>query len=184
LSPPLSPPTEPMPDVKVLFTTEQIQARVREMGQQIGRDYGDSYPLLVAVLRGAFVMMADLSRAIPVHHEVDFLQARSYGSGTTSSGQVSLLQDVRSDIKGRHVLLVEGVVDSGLTLNVLMDTLKKREPASIRVATLLDKAPCRKVPVPLEYVGFQIGDEFVIGYGMDVAEKYRNLPFVGVYTGA
>ncbi|MBI5838283.1 MAG: hypoxanthine phosphoribosyltransferase [Candidatus Eisenbacteria bacterium] len=167
-----------------MFSAEQISARVAEMGRQIGADYGDRCPLLVAVLKGAYVMMSDLSRAIPVTHEVDFLQAASHGGKTESSGQVKLVFDGRTDLRGRHVLLVEGVVDSGLTLSFLIDQLKKREPASVKVATLLDKAPCRKIEVPLDYVGFRIGDEFVIGYGMDVAERYRNLPFVGIYTGA
>jgi hypoxanthine phosphoribosyltransferase len=167
--------------VRLLYSAEQIARRVDEMGRQIGADYGDSFPLLVGVLRGAFVMLSDLSRAIPVHHEVDFLQAASYGHGTTSSGEVRLLSDVRTKVRGRHVILVEGVVDSGLTLSFLIEQLKEREPASIKVATLLDKAPCRKIHVPLDYVGFKIGNEFVIGYGMDVAERYRNLPFVGIY---
>ncbi|HVP38470.1 MAG TPA: hypoxanthine phosphoribosyltransferase [Candidatus Saccharimonadales bacterium] len=170
--------------IRVMFTREQIARRVEEMGRQIGADYGDTCPLLVAVLKGAYVMMSDLSRAIPVAHEVDFLQAASYGGRTASSGQVKLIFDARSEIQGRHVLLVEGVVDSGLTLSFLMEQLRRREPASLKVATLLDKAPCRKLQVPLDYVGFRIGDEFVIGYGMDVAERYRNLPFVGIYTGA
>jgi hypoxanthine phosphoribosyltransferase len=176
--------SEPLQDVQVLFSAEQIARRVAEMGRQIDADYGDSVPLLIAVLKGAYVMMSDLSRAISVPHEVDFLQAASYGGATSSSGHVRLVFDGKSDIGGRHVLLVEGVVDSGLTLSFLLDQLNRRAPASVKVATLLDKVPCRKIEVPLDYVGFRIGDEFVIGYGMDVAERFRNLNFVGVYKGA
>ncbi len=170
--------------IRVMFTREQIAQRVSEMGEQVSRDYGDTVPILVAVLKGAFIMMGDLSRAMRIPHEIDFLRAASYGAGTTSSGTVRMLQDVSSDIRGRHVILVEGVVDSGLTLNHLITLLNQRGPASIKVATLLDKVPCRKVEVPLDYVGFKIGDEFVIGYGMDVAERHRNLPYVGVYSGS
>jgi hypoxanthine phosphoribosyltransferase len=176
--------SDALKDIQVMFSAEQISRRVAEMGRQIDADYGDSVPLLVAVLKGAYVMMSDLSRAISVPHEVDFLQAASYGGGFESSGDVRLIFDSRTEIRGRHVLLVEGVVDSGLTLSFLKQHLQRREPASVKVATLLDKAPCRKIEVPLEYVGFRIADEFVIGYGMDVAERFRNLPFVGIYTGA
>jgi hypoxanthine phosphoribosyltransferase len=184
LSPTAPVESEALKDIKVMFTADQIARRVTEMGRQISADYGDSVPLLVAVLKGAYVMMSDLSRAVSVHHEVDFLQAASYGGGFESSGNVRLVFDGKTDVRGRHVLLVEGVVDSGLTLSFLMKHLEAREPASVKVATLLDKAPCRKIEVPLAYVGFRIADEFVIGYGMDVAEKFRNLPFVGIYTGA
>ena len=167
-----------MEAIQVMFTADQIARRVAEMGRQIDADYGDSVPLLIAVLKGAYVMMSDLSRAISVTHEVDFLQAASYGGHTTSSGSVRLVFDGKSEVRDRHVLLVEGVVDSGLTLSFLLDQLKRRSPASVRVATLLDKAPCRKIEVPLDYVGFRIGDEFVIGYGMHFQERYRNLPIV------
>jgi len=176
--------SEAVNDIEVMFTPERIAQRVAEMGRQIDADYGDAVPLLIAVLKGAYVMMSDLSRAISIPHEVDFLQAASYGGATTSSGRVRLVFDGKSEVRGRHVLLVEGVVDSGLTLSFLLDQLNRREPASVKVATLLDKVPCRKLQVPLDYVGFHIGDEFVIGYGMDVAERFRNLPFVGIYRGA
>ncbi len=168
--------------ITVLFSAEEIARRVREMGAEISSDYGDSCPILVGVLKGAFVMLSDLSRAMNIPHEVDFLRAASYGSGTTSSGRVEIVHDLRADIRGRHVILVEGVVDSGLTLGHLISTMKQRAPASLKVATLLDKAPCRKVDIKPDYAGFVIGDEFVIGYGMDVAERFRSLPYVGIYS--
>jgi hypoxanthine phosphoribosyltransferase len=178
------PDTKPDGSIRVLFTPDQIQERVTQMGAAIGADYRDACPILVGVLKGAFIMLSDLSRALTVPHEVDFLRAASYGAGTASSGRVEIVHDLRGDIRGRHILLVEGVVDSGLTLSHLISQLKERGPASVKVATLLDKAPCRKVPIQPDYTGFVIGDEFVIGYGMDVAERFRNLPYVGVYSGA
>jgi hypoxanthine phosphoribosyltransferase len=166
--------------LRVLFTAEQIQARVREMGLELARDYDGKRPLYVAVLKGACMFQCDLARATPIDLELDFLAVSSYGSGTTSSGRVQLIMDLRSDIRGRHVVLCEGVVDSGTSVSFILDLLKSRGAASIKVATLLDKAPCRKIPVPVDYRGWEIGSEFVIGYGMDAGERYRNLPFVGV----
>jgi len=168
------------PSLRVLFTAEQITARVREMGLELARDYDGTRPLFVGVLKGACMFQCDLARATPVDLELDFLAVASYGHGTTSSGNVKLIMDLRSDIRGRHVVLCEGVVDSGLSVSFILDLLKSRGAASIKVATLLNKAPCRKIPVPLDYVGWTIGSEFVIGYGMDAGERYRNLPFVGV----
>jgi hypoxanthine phosphoribosyltransferase len=170
--------------VRVLFTAEQIQARVRELGLQLARDYHDRRPVLVAVLKGASVFLSDLVRAIPFDVELDFVSLSSYGAGTTTSGQVKLLHDLRGPISGRHVILVEGVADTGHSISFILDVLRSRAPASLTVCTLLDKAPCRRVPVPLEYVGFTIGDQFVVGYGMDVNERYRNLPYVGVFQEA
>jgi hypoxanthine phosphoribosyltransferase len=170
------------PATRVLFTAEQIAARVREMGLTIGRDLGSETrkPIFVGVLKGACLFMADLARATPLDVEFDFATLCSYGSGTTSSGNVRLESDLRNDIAGRHVLVCEGVVDSGRSLAFLMDMLGQRKPASIRIAALLDKVSCRKVEVPVDYAGWTIGDEFVIGYGMDYAERYRSLPYVGV----
>lgn len=168
------------PAIRVLFTAEQIRARVREMGLEIAPDYQDQHPVLVGVLKGACMFQCDLARALPYEAELDSLSVISYGAGTTSSGSVRLVSDLRNDIAGRHVLLCEGVVDSGLSVSFILDLLRSRAPASLRVATLLDKVPCRKVPVPVDYVGWRIGSEFVIGYGMDAAERYRNLPYVGV----
>jgi hypoxanthine phosphoribosyltransferase len=168
------------PDVRVMFTAEQIAARVGEMGLQIARDLSGTRPVFVSVLKGACMFQCDLARATPLDVELDFLAVASYGSGTKSSGNVRLIHDLRSDIGGRHVVLCEGVVDSGLTLAFLLDLFRVRNPASLRVATLLDKAPCRKIKVPVDYAGWKIGSEFVVGYGMDAAERYRNLPYVGI----
>lgn len=168
------------PDMKVMFTAEQIAVRVREMGLEIARDLEGERPMYVSVLKGACMFQCDFARATPLDVELDFLAVASYGSGKKSSGNVRLIHDLRSDIRGRHVVVCEGVVDSGLTLSFLLDMLKVRHPASLRVATLLDKKPCRKIDVPVDYAGWEIGSEFVVGYGMDAAEKYRNLPYVGV----
>ena len=175
-----STPVQTDPALRVLFTAEQIQARVREMGLELARDYDGKRPLFVAVLKGACMFQCDLARATPIDLELDFLAVSSYGAGTTSSGKVQLIMDLRSDIRGRHVVLCEGVVDSGTSVSFILDLLKSRGAASIKVSTLLDKAPCRKIPVPVDYKGWTIGTEFVIGYGMDAGERYRNLPFVGV----
>lgn len=168
------------PTMRVLFTEEQIGARVREMGLEIARGLETRRPLFVGVLKGACMFQCDLARATPVDVELDFLAVSSYGHGTTSSGSVRLVMDLRTDIAGRHVVLCEGVVDSGLSVSFILDLLRSRGPASIQVATLLDKVPCRKVQVPVDYAGWKIGSEFVVGYGMDAAERYRNLPYVGV----
>lgn len=170
--------TEPV--VRMLFTAEQIAARVREMGLEVARDMGDLRPVFVGVLKGACVFQCDLARATPLDVELDFLSVSSYGAGTVSSGTAKLVHDLRGDIRGRHVVLCEGVVDSGLTVSFILDLLRSRGPASIRIATLLDKAPCRKVQVPVDYAGWTIGSEFVVGYGLDANERYRNLPYVGV----
>ena len=170
------------PTIRVLFTAEQIQARVRDLGLEVARDVGSDTrrPLFVGVLKGACMFQCDLARATPLDVEMEFVALASYGAGTTSSGTVRLVSDLRTELTGRHVVVCEGVVDSGRSLSFLLDLLRQRGPASLRVATLLDKEPCRQMHVPVAYSGWKIGSEFVIGYGMDVAEKYRNLPFVGV----
>jgi len=170
------------PSIRVLFKAEQIAARVRELGLELARELGPvtRRPVYVGVLKGACLFLGDLARATPLDVEFDFVTLCSYGSGTTSSGNVRLESDLRNDIAGRHVVVCEGVVDSGRSLSFLLDLLRQRNPASIRVATLLDKVACRKIPVPVDHAGWRIGEEFVIGYGMDFAEKYRNLPYVGV----
>ena len=168
------------PAIRVLFSAEQIAARVREMGLQIARDLEGRSPVFIGVLKGASMFQCDLARATPLDVTLDYLSVSSYGAGTTSSGSVRLVSDLRNDIAGAHVLLCEGVVDSGLTLSFILEMLRTRNPATVRVATLLDKVPCRKTPVPVDYAGWRIGPEFVIGYGMDAAERYRNLPYVGV----
>jgi len=168
------------PGIRVLFTAEQIQRRVRELGLELARSLVEKSPLYVGVLKGACLFQADLARATPVDLEMDFLAVASYGAGTVSSGHVELIMDLRTDIRGRHVVLCEGVVDSGRSVKFILDLLESRGAASIQVATLLDKAPCRRIQVPIHYTGWTIGNEFVIGYGMDAAERYRNLPYVGV----
>ncbi len=170
------------PSVRVLFSAEQIATRVREMGLELARNLGPqtTNPVFVGVLKGACVFLADIARATPLGVQFDFVTLSSYGAGTTSSGNVRLESDLRNDIAGRHVVVCEGVVDSGRSLSFLLDLLRQRNPASIQVCTLLDKVPCRQIPVPVDFAGWAIGDEFVIGYGMDFGEKYRNLPYVGV----
>jgi len=168
------------PSIRVLYDAEQIAARVREIGLDVTRDLAGGRPLFVGVLKGACMFQCDLARAVPLDVELDFLAAASYGAATTSSGAVRLVSDLRTDIAGRNVVVCEGVIDSGLTLSYILDLLRSRGPASLRVATLLDKAPCRKVQVPVDYAGWAIGADFVVGYGMDAAERYRNLPYVGV----
>jgi hypoxanthine phosphoribosyltransferase len=180
LSAPSAESTPEQPSLRVLFSAEQIAARVREMGLQIARECADSRPIFVGVLKGACMFQCDLARATPIDVELDFLSVSSYGAGTTSSGSVRLVSDLRHDVAGRHVVLCEGVVDSGLSVSFILEHLKSRGPASLKVATLLDKRPCRKIQVPVDYAGWVIGAEFVVGYGMDAAERYRNLPFVGV----
>jgi hypoxanthine phosphoribosyltransferase len=164
---------------KVLLTEEQIQARQVELAAQIDADYADKDPLLVGVLKGAVTVMADLTRCLHRPVEIDWMAVSSYGSGTKSSGVVRILKDLDRDITGRHVLIVEDIVDSGLTLSWLMANLGSRGPASVEVCTLFHKPEAAKISVPLRYVGFEIPNEFVVGYGLDYAERYRNLRVVG-----
>jgi hypoxanthine phosphoribosyltransferase len=163
----------------VLLTGEQIQRKLQELGEQITHDYQGRVPLLVGVLKGAFVLMADLARHIHIPVEFDFMAVASYGASTQTSGVVRILKDLDHDIEARHVLLVEDIVDSGLTLNYLLKNLRGRRPASLEVCALLQKAGIQRVPLDLKYVGFQIPPEFVIGYGLDFGERYRNLPYIG-----
>jgi len=160
---------------RVFLTAEQIQSRVREMGQQITADFPDGPIYLIAILKGAFMFLADLSRAIQTPSRVEFMGISSYGRGKTTSGQVKVTKDLDVSIEGHHVLVVEDIVDSGVTLTYLMNVLKQRRPKSLHIATLLDKPERRLRPVDVAYVGFKIPDEFVVGYGLDFAEDYRNL---------
>ena len=164
----------------VLFSEEQLAQRVAEIAAQIDKDYAGKEPLLVSVLRGSFVFMADLVRQITVPCTVDFMAVSSYGSGTTSSGQVKIVKDLSETIEGKDVIVVEDILDSGNTLSSLLKLLEARRPASIRLCTLLDKPERRTKPVEVQYSGFTIPDEFVVGYGLDYDERYRNLPYIGV----
>ncbi len=163
----------------VLVSEESLQARLREIAAEIDRDYAGRDLLLVGVLKGAVMVMADLSRALHLPAEMDWMAVSSYGSGTKSSGVVRILKDLDGDIGGRDVLIVEDIIDSGLTLSWLLANLASRGPASLEVCTLLRKPEAAKVAVDVRYVGFDIPNEFVVGYGLDYAERYRNLPFVG-----
>jgi len=166
---------------KILISEEDLESRIAELGQAINATYtDDDRPLLVCVLKGAFMFLADLVRHLDMRHEVDFMEISSYGSGTASSGVVRILLDLEQNIEGRHVLVVEDIVDSGRTLDYVIRNLQTRRPASLRICTLLNKPSRREIEIPLDWVGFEVPDEFVAGYGLDFAEVYRNLPFIGV----
>lgn len=167
--------------VEVMISEAEIASRITELGLQISEHYRDSGSdmVLVGLLRGSFMFMADLCRAIDVSHEVDFMTASSYGNSTTSSRDVKILKDLDEDIRGKDVLIVEDIIDSGNTLSKVREILSLRGPKSMAICTLLDKPSRREVDVPVEYVGFAIPDEFVVGYGIDYAQRYRHLPYVG-----
>ena len=165
--------------VNILFTEEQIHAKLEEMAAEIARDYEGHDLLMVGVLRGAVMVMADLSRALDRHVEMDWMAVSSYGSGTKSSGVVRILKDLDTDISNRHVLVVDEIIDTGLTLSWLIANLASRNPASVEIATLLRKPEAAQMSVPVKYVGWDIPNEFVVGYGLDYREKYRNLRDIG-----
>lgn len=165
---------------QVLVGEEELQAKVRELGTQIAADYADKNPLLISVLKGATVFVADLIRTMDIHLGIDFIATSSYGDSDTSTGVVRILKDLETSVTGRHIIVVEDIVDTGRTLSYLLEMLNARQPASIKLCVLLDKPDRREVPIQADYVGFTIPDYFVVGYGLDFAEKYRNLPFVGV----
>ncbi|TDD01591.1 hypoxanthine phosphoribosyltransferase [Nonomuraea deserti] len=172
---------------KVLISEDDLQARIKELAGRIDEDYEGKEVLLVGVLKGAVMVMADLARALHVPVQMDWMAVSSYGAGTKSSGVVRVLKDLDTDILDRHVLIVEDIIDSGLTLHWLLENLKSRNPASLEICAALRKPDAVKVPIEVKYVGFDIPSEFVIGYGLDYAERYRNLPFIGtlaphVYT--
>jgi hypoxanthine phosphoribosyltransferase len=169
--------------LRPLLTAEQIQKRIQEMGSQIDKDYPDGALHLICILKGACFFMADLARAIERDVVIDFMGISSYGRGTTTSGAVKLTKDLDQTIENAHVLLVEDIVDTGLTLNYLINSLQQRKPRSIHIAALLDKPQRRQRPVKVTYVGFEIPDEFVVGYGLDFAERYRNVRDVCVLEG-
>jgi hypoxanthine phosphoribosyltransferase len=165
---------------EILLTEEQIQTRVTELGAQLAADYGDRFPVLVSVLKGSIVFLADLVRSMPVPVSIDLMELSSYGAATQSSGQVRILKDLSGPIKGRDVLVVEDIIDTGLTLNYLLKYLHDRGPRSVRIVCLLDKPARRLTEIDITYRGFSIPDRFVIGYGLDYDERYRNLPYIGV----
>ena len=166
--------------MKILIATEDLQARVADMAAQINADYAEKCPVLICVLKGAIFFMADLARSLDIDLEMDFMAVSSYGSSTDSSGVVRILKDLDMNIEGRHVLVVEDVIDSGLTLKYLTKNLSSRKPESLEIVTLLDKPGRRKTKLRCRYTGFEVGDEFVVGYGLDFAERYRNLPYIAV----
>ncbi len=168
---------------EVLIAEDAIAARIRELGAEVARDYAGKDLLLICVLKGAIFFLADLMRAIDLPLEIDFMAISSYGASTDSSGVVRILKDLDASIEGRDVLIVEDIIDSGLTLSYLVRTLRGRKPASLEICALLTKPDRREMDVPVRYVGFEIPDRFVIGYGLDFAERYRNLPYVGVLGG-
>jgi hypoxanthine phosphoribosyltransferase len=164
---------------ETLITADEIAAKIGELAKLVDADYADREPLLIGVLKGAVMFMSDLARALDRPSTMEFMAISSYGSATTSSGVVRILKDLDRDIAGQHVLIVEDIIDSGLTLSWLLKNLSARQPASIEVVTLLRKPDAVKVPVPVKYVGFDIANEFVVGYGLDYAERYRDLPYIG-----
>ncbi len=165
---------------QVLFTPEQIQQRVAELGRQIARDYADTIPVMIGVLKGIVFFMADLVRAINIPVEVDFMSVSNYSPEARDKGLVRLVKDLEMSIEGRHVIFVEDIIDTGLTIHYLLRTLQARQPASLEICVLFNKDKRRLIELPLRYKGFDIPDYYVVGYGLDYREKYRNLPFVGL----
>ena len=167
-------------DMDVLLSQEKIAARVAELGAQIARDYAGKELVLVGVLKGAFVFVSDLSRAIDLPLTIDFVGLSSYGEATESSGVVKITSDLTRPIEGKHVLVVEDIIDTGLTMRYLLDNLSTRHPSSVKICGLLHKPARARTKIPVDYLGFSIEDKFVVGYGLDAAEKFRNLPFIGI----
>lgn len=165
---------------RVLISEEELQKRIGELGQQLAKDYDGKDPIFVGVLKGVVNFFTDMVRATPIRCQYEFMAVSSYGGGTSTSGNVKLLKDVSCNIKGRHVVILEDILDSGLTLKFVTEHLRTMEPASLKICTMLDKPERRKVDIFADYVGFTIPNEFVVGFGLDYQEFYRNLPFVGV----
>lgn len=166
--------------LEVLLSEEEIHAKVQELGAQITKDYAGKTPFFLGVLKGCYVFMADLTRCVDLQCSMDFMAVSSYGGGTSSTGAVRITKDLSRDIEGKDVIIVEDILDSGVTLSYLKSYLANRKPASIRIVTLLDKPARRKADIKADYCGFTVPDEFVVGYGLDYAEAYRNLPYIGV----
>jgi len=165
---------------RIFFSEEELQKRVKELGEAITKDYEGKHPVVIGVLKGSFVFMADITRHIGTYCDIDFMAVSSYGMGTTTTGAVKITKDLSNDIHGRDVIIIEDILDSGVTLSYLKKYLMAREPNSIKICTLLDKPARRKAPIQPDYVGFECPDAFIVGYGLDYAEKYRNLPYIGV----
>lgn len=165
---------------KIIITKEQIQERIAEIGDQLSEEYKNKFPLAIGVLKGAVPFMADLMKHFESYIEIDFMDVSSYGNATVSSGEVKILKDLNTSVEGRDVIIIEDIIDSGLTLSYLVDLFKYRKASSIKIVTLLDKVSGRKVDLKADIVGFVVPDEFVVGYGLDYAEKYRNLPYIGI----
>lgn len=165
---------------KVLISEEEIQKKVIELGAQLTEDYKDRFPLAIGVLKGSMLFMGDLLKRIDTHIEMDFMDVSSYGNSMVSTGEVKIIKDLNTSVEGRDILIVEDIIDTGLTLSYLVELFHYRKAKSVKIATLLDKPSGRKGNIKADYVGFIIPDEFVVGYGLDYAEKYRNLPYIGV----
>ena len=165
---------------KIMITEEQIQKRINELGAQLTEEYKDKFPLAIGVLKGAMPFMTDLMKRFDSYVELDFMDVTSYGNATVSSGEVKILKDLNTSVEGRDVIIIEDIIDSGLTLSYLVDLFKYRKAKSIKIVTFLDKPSGRKVELNADVVGFKVPDGFVVGYGLDYAEKYRNLPYVGI----
>ena len=169
--------------IRVMISEEDVDARIEEIGKQISKDYEGKQVHLICILKGSVFFVCELAKRITVPVSLDFMSVSSYGDGTTSSGIVKIAKDLDETLEGKEVLIVEDIIDSGRTLYYLMDVLEKRNPKSLRLCTLLDKPDRRVTDVKVDYVGFEIPDEFVVGYGLDYAQKYRNLPYIGVVEG-
>lgn len=165
---------------KVLITEEELQQKIRELGAQLEADYQGKFPLAIGVLKGAMPFMSDLLKRVDAHLEMDFMDVSSYGNSTVSSGEVKIIKDLDTSVEGRDILIIEDIIDSGLTLSYLAELFRYRKAKSIKIVTLLDKPTGRKADIKPDYAGFIVPDAFVVGYGLDYAEKYRNLPYIGI----
>ncbi|TQR18183.1 hypoxanthine phosphoribosyltransferase [Psychrobacillus vulpis] len=166
--------------LEILLTEEQIQEKTKELGAQLSADYAEKFPLAIGILKGAMPFMSDLMKRVDTYIEMDYMDVSSYGNATVSSGEVKIIKDLNTSVEGRDILIIEDIIDSGMTLSYLVDLFKYRKAKSIKIVTLLDKPSGRKVDLKADYVCFDVPDAFVVGYGLDYAEKYRNLPYVGV----
>ena len=164
------------PKPRTLFTREEIQAAVNKLAAEVKNDYYDKHPTLICILKGSFMFTADLIRLLDFPLQVNFIRLSSYGRGTESSGKIKVVQGLRSEVKGRDILIIEDIVDTGLTISFLLDYLRKKRPASLKLCALTDKPSRRQIPVPIDYLGFTVPDKFLVGYGLDFDEEYRNLP--------